>query len=330
MRAFEYASPTTKSQAVGLLSGTWGETEVLAGGTDLLSLMKDDVATPKRLVSIKEITELRGIDSSPKAGLRIGALVTVQELIDSDVARQHYPALISAAVGISSPQIRNMGTVAGDLCQRPRCWYYRAGYGLFARDEQGKSLVLQGDHRYHAILGNSGPAYYVCPSSLAPPLIAFGARVRVFGPKGGREVSLEKFFLTPQSDSQREHDLASNEIVTEIVVPPAAGAVGATYEVRQKEALDWPLATASVVLKLSGATIQSARVVLGHVAPIPWLSSEAAQVLVGNRASDEVVQAAANAAVSKAKDLGRNGYKIQLARVAVKRALSAAARGGNL
>src|SRR5262245_8845724 len=140
MRAFDYASPTTKEQAVALLGARWGETEVLAGGTDLLSLMKDYLVEPKRLVNIKEIKELEGIKSS-STGLRIGALVTLQDLMDNDAVKKGYPALAQAAEGVASPQIRNVGTVGGDLCQRPRCWYFRNGYGLLGQDKAGKSLV---------------------------------------------------------------------------------------------------------------------------------------------------------------------------------------------
>jgi len=327
MRAFEYASPTTKEQAVNLLAGAWGETEILAGGTDLLSLMKDDIVAPKRLVNIKDIAGLRGIRFNAQTGLRIGATTTIEDLLDSPQVRRNYPAIAEAARGITSPQIRNMGTVGGDLCQRPRCWYYRAGYGLLAKDQSGRSLALEGDNRYHAILGNSGPAFFVNPSSLAPALIAYGARVRIYGPKGERDVELEKFFISPKSDNEREYDLRPNEILTEIIVPSPAGARSATYEVRQKEALDWPLAAASVVIRLSGNRVQSARVVLGHVAPTPWRSAEAEQALAGKAITEDVAKAAGSAAVEKARSLGHNAYKIQLARVAVKRAIMQAAGG---
>lgn len=328
MRAFEYASPTTKEQVVSLLGSQWGEAEVLAGGTDLLALMKDDIVQPGRLVNIKEVKELRGITYSPGQGLRIGALATVQDLLDSAVVARSYRALAQAAEGITSPQIRNMGTVAGDLCQRPRCWYYRAGFGLLARDEKGESLVKNGDNRYHAILGNSGPAYYVNPSSLAPALVAMGARVHVYGPQGSREVPVERFYITPRAEGEREYDLKPNEIVTAISVPPLAGRRNSTYEVRQREALDWPLAAASVVVRMSGNRVESARVVMGHVAPVPWRSTEAEQFLVGKSVTEEVAQGAGNVAVSQAKSLGRNGYKVQLARTSIKRALLDTARGG--
>lgn len=328
MRAFEYASPKTKEQAVGLLASKWGETEVLAGGTDLISLMKDDVVAPKRLVSLKEIAELRGIRPAARGGLRIGALVTVQELLDDARVQRSYPALTQAAEGITSPQIRSMGTVAGDLCQRPRCWYYRGGFGLLAKGENGKSLVLEGDNRYHAILGNAGPAYFVNPSSLAPALIALGASLRIFGADGARDVDVERFFVTPNSEEQREYALGPNEIVTEIVVPSAGLARNATYEVRQKEALDWPLAAASVVLQLAGGRVKRASVVMGHVAPVPWRSTEAAQLLLDKAITEDVAEAAGNVAVTQAKTLSGNGYKVQLARVAVKRAILRAAKGG--
>ncbi len=327
MRGFEYANPTTKEQAVALLGNSWADAEVLAGGTDLLSLMKDDVIHPKRLVNIKDIPELRVIKAT-KAGLSIGAAATIQELLDAARIRREYPAIAQAADGITSPQIRSMGTVGGDLCQRPRCWYYRAGYGLLARDASREPLVTSGDNRYHAILGNSGPAYFVNPSSLAPALIAYGATLRIHGAKGSREVAAEKFFVLPQSNDQREYDLKPGEIVTEIVLPSAGGAQSVTYEVRQKEALDWPLAAASVVLKITGGKVTSARVVLGHVAPTPWRATAAEEALTGKAINEDVAKAAGDAAVSGAKSLGRNAYKIQLARVAVKRAVLAAARGG--
>src|SRR5207248_8203595 len=149
-------------------------------GTDLLALMKDDIVHPKRLVNIKEIRELQGVNSS-SVGLRIGALTTLADLADNVNIVKDYPALADALNEAASPQIRNMATLGGNLCQRPRCWYFRNGFGLLPKDESGKSLVLQGDNRYHAILGNDGPAYFVSPSSIAPALIALGARLRIFG-----------------------------------------------------------------------------------------------------------------------------------------------------
>lgn len=326
MRAFEYASPKSKEQAVALLGRSWDDSQVLAGGTDLLSLMKDDVVAPKRLVNIKGVEELRGLRFDRGTGLRLGALVNLEEIVEHVAVRQHYPGLHTAVREIGSPQIRNQATVGGNLCQRPRCWYYRSGFGLLAQ-QGGRSMVVEGDNRYHAILGNAGPAYFVSPSTVVPALVSLGATVRLFGPGGAREMPVEKFFRVPRTSDEREHDLRSNEIVTEVRVPPATGR-SATYEVREKEALDWPLVTASVALKMDGGKVQSARVVLGHAAPVPWRSVEAEAALVGKTVNEQVAQAAGEAAVAKAKALSGNAYKVQLARVAVKRAVLAAAGGG--
>jgi xanthine dehydrogenase YagS FAD-binding subunit len=326
MQNFEYASPTTLQAAVRLLVEAKGEAAVLAGGTDLVSLMKEGVARPVRVVDLQKLKELRRIEFRSGSGLRLGALVTLEELIESTEVQQHYPALVRAAQGVSSPQIRSVGTVGGDLCQRPRCWYYRLGYGLLAV-YKGKPMVPDGDNRYHAILGNSGPAYFVSPSSLGPALFTLGAKVRLHGPEGTRELEIEKFFVTPANESETEHALKPHEIVTEIVVPAAEGIKMAVYEVRQKEALDWPLAAAAVALTMEGDSVRKARVVLGHVAPVPWPSPEAERALVGKTFVDELADEAGKAAVSKATPLSKNTYKVQLARVAVKRALLRAVKG---
>jgi len=324
MQAFEYAAPASVSEALGLLAANWGEADILGGGTDLLSLMKERIHTPKRVVGLRGIKELKGI-SKAAGGLRIGALVTLQQLLaDSEVTKQ-YPLLAQAAEGVSSPQIHAMGTVGGDLLQRPRCWYFRNGFGLLAKDAQGKALVPNGENQYHAILGNKGPAYFVNPSSLAPALIALGAKVKLVSPSGEKQIEVEKLYRSPSNDNERELALEPNEILTEILIPAAGGARSATYEVRQRQLLDWPLATASVSLKMNGRTIESARVVMGHVAPTPWRSPEAEKALQGKTVSEDVAAAAGKAALAMATPLSRNKHKVQLARVAVKRAILRAA-----
>jgi xanthine dehydrogenase YagS FAD-binding subunit len=326
MRAFEYATPKSKEQAVGLLASTWGEAELLAGGTDLLALMKDDVVAPRRLVNVKRIEGMDGIAYNARSGLRIGGLVRIADFADHADVRKNYPTLARAADDAASPQIRNTATMAGNLCQRPRCWYFRNGFGLLAQ-QGGKSLVTNGDNRYHAILGNDGPAYFVSPSSIAPALIAAGARIKIFGPNGERELPLEKFYVIPKSENEREHDLRPNEIVTDIIVPPSGERFG-HYEIRQKAEFDWPLATASVALKMSGNSVQAARIVLGHVAPIPWVCPmPVAAALIGQPISEKTADAAGVVAAEKqGKSLGKNAYKIRLAHVAVKRAILQAAK----
>ena|SRR5690348_8003824 len=326
MRPFDYVSPKTQAQALSLLGTSWGNTEVLAGGTDLLALMKDDVVTPRRVVNIKQLQDLRTVNQGGQ-GLQIGALATLGDLADHVNVRKDYPALADALDEAASPQIRNMATLGGNLCQRPRCWYFRNGFGLLPKDESGKDLVADGENRYHAVLGNDGPAKFVSPSTIVPILIAYGAKIRIAGPKGVREIPLEKFYLIPKSETEREHDLQPNEIVTAVVLPPSQGVKAAHYEVRQKAAFDWPLAVSAVALKMNGNTVSSARVVMGYVAPVPWPSPEAEQALAGKTISDETAGAAAEAALKNARPLSHNAYKVRLARVSLKRAILKAAGG---
>ncbi|HEY4595919.1 MAG TPA: FAD binding domain-containing protein, partial [Thermoanaerobaculia bacterium] len=236
-----------------------------------------------------------------------------------------YPAVTAAAGRLAGPQIRNVATLGGNLLQRPRCWYYRNGFGLLALKD-GKSMIPEGDYRYHAILGNEGPAYFVSPSTLAPVLVAVGAQAVLFGPQGERRIELEKLYRIPKQPGEREHDLRPGEILTEIHLPPAAGRKIASYEVRQRTSLDWSLATASVALEMTpDGKVTQARVVLGQVAPMPWVASAAAEALKGKRLDVALATQVGEAAVHGAVALEKNRYKIQLAKTAVKRALIAAA-----
>lgn len=321
MHAFEYGRPRTREDVVRLLGEQPGKAAVLAGGTDLLSLMKDRIRTPQRVVSLRGIEELRGVSYDGGTGLRIGAMTSLADLAQHPSLHESYPSLVHAIGGIHGQQMQNMGTVGGELLQWPRCWYYRNGFGLLAMQEN-KSLVPDGDNRYHAILGNSGPAYYVHPSSLAPALVALGAKLSVFGPKGERQIAIGDFYRTPQRDEAPLYDLAGDEFVTAILVPPTQGAQNATYEVRQKDSLDWPLAAAAVSLKTDGGgKVTEARIVLGHVAPVPWPVPAAAKTLIGGTITEATAAGAGEAAVAGAKALSRNAYKIRLAAVAVKRAI---------
>jgi xanthine dehydrogenase YagS FAD-binding subunit len=330
MQPFEYVSATSKEQVATLLGP---QAAILAGGTDLLALMKDDAVTATRLVNIKQIDSLRGISYQSGNGLRIGALTTIAELAGAKQELAAYPALLEAANEAASPQIRNLATIGGNMCQRPRCWYFRNGMGLYPKAPDGKSMVVEGDNRYAAILGNNGPAYFVSPSTLAPVLIAYGAKIRLYSAKnpgsGVREIPLEKFFVIPQSENELEHDLKPGEMVTELIVPPPAqGLRAGVYEVRQRAAFDWPLAMATAAFEMDGDRVKSARIVLGQVAPVPWASPEAAEALVGKSITADAAMAAANAALAGAKPLSQNKYKITLAKVAVKRAILKAHSGG--
>jgi xanthine dehydrogenase YagS FAD-binding subunit len=319
MQAFEYASPTTLDEAFGLLGNSWADANILAGGTDQISLMKDLIHTPKRLVNIKSVRALGGI-SKAASGIRIGATVTLDDLMENPLIRQELPSLATAAREVGSPQIRNMGTVGGDLCQRPRCWYFRNGFGVLGMKD-GRSLIDGGQNEFHAIFPQ-GQAKFVSASSLGPALVALGAKLTIASSSGKRTVAAKDFFVAPSSADQREVDLKPNEILTEVIVP--VGLKNATYEVRQREGLDWPLATASVALKMKGTTAESVSIVLGHVGPTPVVAQQAAAVTQGKSIDVETAAAAGEAATFGSSPLSGNAYKTQLVKVAVKRALLAA------
>lgn len=323
MKAFQYASPATEAQALGLLGSRWGQSEVLAGGTDLLSLLKSYVTTPDLVVDISRVESIRTIGRGSD-GLAMGAMVTLDELLASPDLAEH-SAVVQAAESVASAQIRARATVGGDLCQRPRCWYFRTGYGLLAM-QNGESLVVEGDNRYHAILGNGGPALFVSPSTLAPALIALGAEVRIVGPGADDEqtVPLKYFYVTPKREDQRETVLLPNQLVTHVLLPPADGVASGSYHVKQLAA-DWPVVSAAASLRTEGGVVREARVVLGQVAPTPWVADEAARQLVGRPVTVATAAAAGDAAVARAVPLSRNGYKVQMARAAVKRAVLRAA-----
>jgi xanthine dehydrogenase YagS FAD-binding subunit len=322
MKSFEYASPETVEEAVSLLSNRWGETEILAGGTDLITSLKQGITQPERVVSLKNIRALRGIQGD-KETVRIGAMTSLEELAGHKTIRKHFPAVVTAIQSIGSPQIIAVGTAGGDLCQRPRCWYFRSGYGLLAQ-QNGKSLVQEGDNRYHAIFGNEGPAMFVSASSLAPVLVALGARVAVARSKEeSREVPAEEFFKAPGKETERETVLRPNELLTSIIIP-IQGLSNATYEVRHRDGLDWPYVTATVVCQVKNGRASNSRVVLGHVAPAPWSASKAAEVLNSGPFNPELAARCGDAATQGAKPLSRNAYKVPMVKTAVKRAALAA------
>lgn len=317
MKAFEYANPDSIEKAVGLLSKIWGDTEVLAGGTDLLTCMKQDVTRPSRVVSLNNIKGLGGI--SVKGGaLEIGATTTMAELLANKDVQKNFPALVTVTENIGSQQMLNMGTVGGDLLQRPRCWFFRQGFGVLGQDG-GKSLAPDGDNRYHAVFGNKGPAYFVNPSSLAPALIALGATLSVQGSGGERQVPASQFFSTPKKNTERESVLKPDEILTKISIP-ISGLSNGAYEIRQRVGLDWPMVAAAVAFKKGG----DGTVVLGHVAPVPWVSQKASKALSGAKLDDASIKKIAAAAAEGASPMSNNGYKVHQLKVAVARAIRAA------
>ncbi len=322
MKAFEYAAPTTVDAALKLLGGP--NAAALAGGTDLLGRAKDYVTSPDRVVYVKEIKELDGITGDAKSGMTLGAATRLSEIVHHSGIREAYPALWQATSEIGSIQIRNMSTVGGNLLQRPRCWYFRSGFGLLGMKD-GQSLVRAGDNRYHAIFHTDGDALFVSPSSLAVALIALDASAKVRGPKGERTVKVEELYRVPRREGESELTVEPGELLTHVTIP-AAGKNGA-YEARQKQAQDWPLVMSAVNLTMQGDTISKARVVIYGVAPIPWRSEAAERVLVGKKFSPELAAEAGTAAVEAARPLSMNAYKVPMTRTVVKRALIRAVQG---
>ena len=330
MRSFEYARPETEAEALELLAEHGGNTAVLAGGTDLMNLLKRDVVQPARVVDIKNIPSLRGIKLHDN-GVLIGANTTLDELNEHALAAD-YRSLLDVIEGIRSTQITANGTLAGDLCQLPHCWYYRNGHGLLAMQD-GESLVATGDNRYHAILGNGGPAKFVSASRFAPPAIAWDAKVRIVTQArsasegvetiGVKEewLPLEYFFITPKTNSQGVTVLKPGQLITHLWLPAPKETRSATYEVLQLEGLDQPQVSAAACVGIEGGIVRTAKIVLGHVAPTPWIAHEASRWLVGQKLTADIAETAGQMAVAKATPLSHNDYKVQQAQTAVKRAL---------
>ncbi len=319
MNAFEFAAPGSESEILDLLSAEPGDTELLAGGTDLIGLMKKMIITPRRVVNIMEVASLKTIEVDEHGGVVIGAAVTLDDVLASRYL-ENYPAITQAILGINSMQLQCQGTFGGEICQRPRCWFFRNGRGLLA--DHGR-LADEGDNRFHAIFGNSGPAKFVSSSRVAPALVALNARFRILGPsqRDVQYLAAADFFRIPRHEHQRENVLLPNQLLTHILLPPLSGASNATYEVRDTEGPDYPLTSAAVALQLNNGMVGDARIVLGQVAPIPWISEEAGGRLLGRRIDQRMAAAAGDAAVAQASPLTGNQYKVQLAKVAVQRAL---------
>jgi xanthine dehydrogenase YagS FAD-binding subunit len=322
VKAFAYVNAANEKEAVSALGSERGAVMPIAGGMDLLGLMKDYVAQPDRLVNVKSLD--RTIRKSPDGGLRIGAAVTLSDLAAHADAAKLYPALVQAAAEVGTPQIRNAGTVGGNLNQRPRCWYFRNEEFHCLKKGGSRCFAVDGENEYHAIFGD-GPCHIVHPSSLAVPAIALEARFRILGPAGEREVAAADYYQMPDRNLFGETVLAPNELLTHVMLPAPGAVRSATYEVRFKQSHDWPLAIASVALTMNGQTIRGARVVMGAVAPVPWRSQAAEAALAGKQMSEQAAMAAADAAVAGAKPMTGNGYKVQIARTAVKRAIMKAA-----
>lgn len=322
MEKFTYINAKNVEQVPSLLSGgKWGETMIIAGGTDLLGELKEYIQTPKKLVNLKTISGLDEIRAKDSGGLTIGAMATLTEIANHPTIQKHYTVLAEAAVSVASPQIRNVGTLGGNLCQRPRCWYYRDAETVCLKRGGDKCYALSGLNKYHAIFGG-GPVYIVHPSDTAPALVALGATVKILGPKGEKTIPLEEFFVLPTPGNPfRENVLEPNEIVTEVQVPaPKANTKSFYIKVREKGSIDFALTSVAGVFEMNGATCRKANIVLGGVAPAPWRSKEAEAALDGKRITEAVAKQAGAAAVKNAEPMSDNEYKVTLAKNIIGRA----------
>ena len=325
MRDFEYLVPTDLDAVTMLLKkyGAGGVASMVkAGGVDLLDLMKEGIAAPDNLINVLALKELAAIADDRAEGLTVGPLATLDAVASSPTVVKRYPLLAKAVGEAATPQIRNVATIGGNLCQRPRCWYFRSIDFPCLKKGGNTCFAVEGDNRYHAIFGD-GPCHIVSPSSAGLALVALGAAIETASAQGGRVLTAEQFFAMPDADVTRENTLRPGEIISKIrVLPPAQGTVVAHVKVREKESHDWPVAEVAVVLvKDAGGMVTSARIVLGAVAPMPWRAAAGEKALAGKRVDAKSAEAAAAAAVQGAKPMSANAYKVALTREVVKRAI---------
>jgi xanthine dehydrogenase YagS FAD-binding subunit len=333
MKAFANANPRTLREAVtrARQAREAGRSVSFAGGgTDLLQLVKDRIpnrpgsGTPDVLVNLKSIPGLASVESRGQGGLVVGGLVTLSALAAHEAVRARFSAVAEAADTVATPQIRNVGTVAGNVVQRPWCWYYRNGFPCYKAGGD-RCFSATGENQLHAIFGG-GPSYIVHPSDLAPALVAAGASFRVVGPNGERTIAGPDFFLLPRQDAEHENVLADDEVLAFVELPAPAAGVRSTYlKIMDREAWTHALASAAVAMEMDGDVCQSARIVLGGVAPVPWRVPNAESMLVGQRVTADLARRAGEAAVQGARPLAKNAYKVPLTRRVVERAVMALA-----
>jgi xanthine dehydrogenase YagS FAD-binding subunit len=324
MKAFEYVKVTSVADAVALLAQQGEKAALLAGGSDLLGMMKDGITGPKLkqpqyVISIKSITGLSAIQEQ-KGGVRIGAAASITDISSSALLADRYPLLVQAAKQVAVPQIRNMATLGGNLCQRPRCWYFR---GKLFKDCLRKGgdycYAPAGENQYHAVLG-AGSCHMVYPSDLAPALAALNARVEIAGTKGKRTVPIEQFYIHPDKNILRENVLAPQEMVVAVEIPVPVNAKGIYLKLKERQAFDFAVVSVAANLSLRNDIVAEARVVLGGVAPIPFRSVKAETALKGKRIKDSVADAVREVMVG-AQSLSGNGYKIAAAQGLLEKAL---------
>lgn len=320
MKPFEYITPATLDEALAILREDDGA-RVLAGGIDLLGAMKRGVSAPERLLNLKSIQALDGIRQEPDGSLTIGALTKLSAIAVHPVVAQQYPLLTQAVRQTATPQVRNTGTLGGNLCQRPRCMHYRHPDFSCVRKLGEGCFAVRSQDRYHAIFGGDR-CFMVHPSDTAPALIALDAQVVIVQADGSRTIPLGAFFVGPGESLTRENVLTPHEILTEIrLPPPPEGARGVYLKVAERKTTDFALAGVALHLAWNGPRVSHARIVLGGVAPVPWRVPQAEALLLDETLSDDRIRRSCEAAVEGARPIGRNDYKIPLVKGLIRKGL---------
>jgi xanthine dehydrogenase YagS FAD-binding subunit len=322
MNNFRYVKAGSVAEAIKELSAKGARLH--AGGTDLLGCARDEIIDVEKVVSISNLKTLKGISTLPDGGLKIGALTTLADIAANASIAEKYAVLAQAAAAVGSPQIREQGTIGGNLCQRPRCWYFRSD--LRCKKKGGSTCyAMAGENQYHAIFGG-GPCFFVHPSDTAVALVALQAQLTIAGPSGSKLVRIENFFVGPKQSIDKENILLPGEIVTDIRVPPVAGKVKSSYrKVMARGSWDFALASVAAVLQLDDGNVRSARIVLGGVAPYPWRGAAAEKLLTGKKLDGDVAAAAGAAAGTGAIPLRDNAYKLDIVKGAVEESILALA-----
>lgn len=324
MREFKIAQPRTADELAALLAETKEPVAMMAGGTDLIDELKSGVATAGLVADLQAVAGLAGIVPE-KDGLRIGAMTRVVDLAEDAAVARDYPSLRQAALSLATPQLRNVGTAGGNLCQRPRCWYYRDPQVVCRKKGGFNCYAFQGRNKYHAIFG-AGSCYIVYPSDLAPALISLGAKATIGTAKGDKVVPLEQFYALPEIDVGRENILDKGQFLKNVRVPaPKAGQKTAYVKLKERGTWDFALVSAAVAGVVQGGVFAEISVVLGGVAPIPWRLRKAEDALRGKPVSEALIRQAVDEALKEASPLRENGYKADLVFAALKEAVLAAA-----
>ncbi|MCB9057990.1 MAG: xanthine dehydrogenase family protein subunit M [Calditrichae bacterium] len=317
MNTFEYLQPKSIDEAQNNFNE---KSRLFAGGTDVLGLLKDHIESPEKLINLKNIPGLDKIEYVQGSGLKIGSMVKISAIAQHPLIREKYTVLAEAAESVASPQLRNVGTLGGNLCQRPRCWYFRGDFPCLRKDG-GECFAVDGENKYHCIIGGEA-CYIVHPSDTAVALLALDAKIKISSNGKIKEVPVNDFFILPGDDILRENILQPGEVVTEVFIPePKANMVSRYLKFTERGSWDFAIVSVAAVIEKSVNTIQNARIVWGGVAPKPWQDLEFNKNLQGLKISEDILKKVTSTLFEKAEPLEHNGYKVPLVKNLTKKIL---------